>query len=219
MSQARIDIARETGISVPEATALNLMERGSVGEALAGGSALILAILGLIGLLPQSLGAIAFIAAGLALLLGGASVAARIAEVAGAALGRQTVARGMELVALAGTAAIALGILALVGVVPSTLLGIAALVLGVGLLAQSAAVYRLEATLEFRAPSGVRMNQFVRTSSGTDAALGLGVIVLGILALTGPSALTLCLIAALAVGAALIFSGTSVAARIFGIFH
>jgi hypothetical protein len=219
MSQARIDVAREAGISPPEATALNVMERGSVGEALAGGGAVVLAILGLIGLLPQTLGAIAFIAAGLALLLGGASVAARIAEVAGAALGRQTVARGMELVALAGTGAIALGILALVGVVPMTLLAVAALVLGVGLLAQSAAVYRLEATLQFRAPAGVRVDQFVRTSSGTDAVLGLGAIVLGILALAGPSALSLCLVAAVAVGVAVVFSGTSVAARIFGVFH
>ncbi|HZI73004.1 MAG TPA: hypothetical protein VFD73_03095, partial [Gemmatimonadales bacterium] len=70
-------MARDSYVARPQEETVATMEAGSVGEAVAGAAGLVLAILGLLGILPLTLDAIAGIALGVALLLGGAALAAR----------------------------------------------------------------------------------------------------------------------------------------------
>src|SRR5262245_11509555 len=97
--------------------------RGSTLEALGGVAALVLAILALVGFQPLYLTTIATIAVGVALLAHG-GMAVRETE--------STNRIGSEI--LGGAAGVALGILALVGVLPQLLLLAATIVLGVALL-------------------------------------------------------------------------------------
>lgn len=214
------DMAREMGIAHPGPAALHILERGSVGEAIAGGAAVILAILGLIGLLPLTLCAIGIIAVGVAMLLGGAAVVARHREFTGTASGPRVVANSMELVAFGGVAAIVLGILALLRVIPFTLLPIAALLSGATLVVVSSVIGRLDTLIQRQrqVAAGDRTEPVIRGASGFDAIIGLGAVILGILGLSGSEPLTLTLVAALAVGVAVLLSGSSLAARIYRIF-
>ncbi|HKT61544.1 MAG TPA: hypothetical protein VJQ46_15925, partial [Gemmatimonadales bacterium] len=105
-----------------------------------------LAILALIGLLPLTLASIAAIALGCGMLVGGATLSRRFSlglppPVMSRA--RQEVVGALGMQALAGIAAIVLGILALLGVQPLLLLSISVLVLGGALLAGGAGMARL----------------------------------------------------------------------------
>jgi hypothetical protein len=211
-----IEVAREMGIAHPGTEALRDLERGSMGGALAGAGALVLGILGLIGLLPQVLDSIAVIAAGVALLIGGAAIVARYSNLAGLPQSRKVVAGGMEVVAFAGVAGVALGILALLGVAAETLLSIAPIVLGAALIVESSALTRLDAAIS--KVSSKNDIEVVNVASGSDIVVGIGGMVLGILALSGVAPLTLSLIAMLSIGAAITFSGSSLAGRLFALF-
>src|SRR5919108_4582456 len=116
---------------------------GAGAEAVAGGAAVVLAILGLAGLLPMVLASIAVIAAGAAFLFQGAAVTARhrrlTLEAGGGEAGIET---GMSAEIIGGLAGIALGILALLGVEMMALLAVSAIVFGGTLLFGSPAVYR-----------------------------------------------------------------------------
>jgi hypothetical protein len=104
---------------------------GSGVEAVAGGAALVLAILGLAGLLPMVLASIAVIAAGAAFLFQGAAVAARHRRLAlEAGGGEAEIETGMSTEIAGGLAGIALGILALIGIETVALLAISAIVFG-----------------------------------------------------------------------------------------
>jgi hypothetical protein len=211
-----IEVAREMGIAHPETEALRDLERGSMGGALAGAGSLVLGILGLIGLLPQVLDSIAVIAAGVALLIGGAAIVARYSNLAGLPQSRKVGAGGMEVVAFAGVAGVALGILALLGVAAETLLSIAPIALGAALIVESSALTRLDAAIsKVSSKSDIEV---VNVASGSDIVVGIGGMVLGILALSGVDPLTLSLIAMLSIGAAITFSGSSLAGRLFALF-
>ena len=95
-------------------------------EALVGAGAVILAIVGLAGLEAFYMAAIATIAVGAAFLLEGAVLMAKQAEMT---TSEGTPSLSAEL--LGGAVGIVLGILALVGVVPTILLAVALLVYGV----------------------------------------------------------------------------------------
>jgi hypothetical protein len=177
----------------------------------------VLAILGLLGLLPLTFNAIAAIALGAALLLGGAALARRythMVPVAAVSRARQEVAGALGLQAIAGVAAIVLGILALLRIDSLQLLGVTAIVLGAALLAAGGALARLA-----RAARWLRGEaDTAYATGGWEALVGIGAVVLGILALTGHAPLTLTLIAMLSVGAAILAGGTVLAARLFGMF-
>ncbi len=212
---------RPTTAPRPAERALTELEVGSTGEAVAGAAAVILGILGLIGVLPIRLDAVAAIVLGAALLIGGGAVAGRYAGLlpAGrAARARREVGGALGLQALAGVAAIVLGVLALLGVSPLGLLAVAAIVLGAALLASGGAMARLERSMQglrgetVAGPSGTA----VYAAGGWEGIIGAGLVVLGILALAGHSPLTLTLVAMLSAGAALLVGGSTLAARLLG---
>jgi hypothetical protein len=207
-----------------EGAAVREIEGGSTTEALGGAAAIVLAILGLVGILPNVLGSIAIIAVGAALMIAGGAIAAsfnRVVE-ANAAPGvtRHAVVRGMGGEAMAGVAGIVLGILALIGVATPVLMPISAIVLGAGLLMASGAMARLESVMRTENTTGGGVvHDTVYAATGTEVLVGVGAIVLGILGLAHHDPTTLSLIAMLAIGATVLLSGSSLAARFFGLFH
>lgn len=184
-------------------------EAGSLGETVASAGAVILGILGIVGLLPGVLDSVAAIAAGLAILIGSIALGGRVSRLLGErSHAEREVSSGLGLSAMAGVAGIVLGILALLGVSRVALVSIAAITFGAGLLISSAAMVAFERML--RTEHGT---DAVYLASGAEGLVGLAAIVLGILALDGLAPITLSLIAMLGVGAAALMSGTSVASQ------
>jgi hypothetical protein len=189
---------------------------------LAGLGAVVLAILGLIGLLPFTLAAIATIVIGAGLLLQGSAVAGRFNELR---RGLYTEGRaqpeprgGLTIEMLGGIASIALGILVLLGVGSGILLAIAAIVFGGTLLISASVTSRLGELEAWQAGVDPRAREVereaARGAAGSQVLVGIGAVVLGILALVGIGpGLTLILIAILAVGGAMLLSGAMVGTR------
>lgn len=146
------------------------------------GAVATLAIVGLTGKFSETVAAIATIVFGAAIWIeGGAFVASHRAE--GAAERTEEWSEGAGAQFLGGLCGIVLGILALLGVAPITLVSIATLVFG--------------ATLLF--------------SAGNQAFFGLAGLTLGLLAVCGLSSLTLVLVALACLGVSALFSGATTA--------
>jgi hypothetical protein len=189
---------------------------GSFGvAAVAGLAVLIFAILALVNIIPLALTAGAVIAGGVAFLVEGAGVAARAKQmqrhedVETSALGG-----GVSIQLLAGIAGVTLGILALIGINPVLLLGSAAIVFGVALLLGTLATRETASAETARGHGGIEMDQTIQTSNGARVFVGIGSLVLGVLAVIGIGpALVLTQIGLLAVGAILLLSGSAISAR------
>ncbi len=220
----RDTVARDTSVGQPAGRTPAEMEAGSIGEAVGGAAAVVLAILGLLGLLPMTLGAIAMIALGVALLAGGAALSRRYSTgvpTNAVTRARQEIVGALGMQALGGVAAIVLGVLALLRVDPATLLAIGVLVLGGALLAAGGSIARLARSARWLRAEPGRLSDADSWSPATgwwEAEVGIGALVLGILALTGHNPMTLTLVALLCVGAALLVGGTLIAARLFSYF-
>ncbi|MGN6392839.1 MAG: hypothetical protein ACTHM9_11415 [Gemmatimonadales bacterium] len=220
----RDTLTRDPVVPQPGEPRVSVMEAGSLGEAVGGAAALVLAILGLLGLLPMTLAAIAMIALGAGLLAGGAALSRRYVggmPPAVASRARQEIVGALGMQALAGIAAIVLGVLALLRVSPAVLLGIGVLVLGGALLAAGGATALLARSarwLRSEASRYAESDTWYPATGWWEAEVGVGAVVLGILALTGHSPLALTLVALLCVGAALLIGGTLIAARLFSYF-
>jgi hypothetical protein len=216
-------MARDSYVARPQEETIATMEAGSVGEAVAGAAGLVLAILGLLGILPLTLDAIAGIALGVALLLGGAALAARYSRaIPPTALprARHDISGALGLQAIAGIAAVVLGVLALLGVSSLELLGVTVIVLGAALLAVGGGMARLGRSARWLRGDAGRSGEVDSASvaAGWEVLIGVAAVVLGILALTGRAPLMLTLIAMLSVGAALLVTGSLVASRLFSFF-
>jgi hypothetical protein len=216
-------MARDSYVARPQEETVATMEAGSVGEAVAGAAGLVLAILGLLGILPLTLDAIAGIALGVALLLGGAALAARYSRaIPPTALprARHDISGALGLQAIAGIAAVVLGVLALLGLSSLELLAVTVIVLGAALLAVGGGMARLGRSARWLRGDAGRSGEVDSASvaAGWEALIGVAAVVLGILAVTGRSPLMLTLIAMLCVGAALLVTGSLVASRLFSFF-
>jgi hypothetical protein len=193
---------------------------GAGAEAIAGGAAIILAILGLAGLLPMVLASIAVIAAGAAFLFQGAAVAARHRRLAlEAGGGEAEIETGMSAEIIGGLAGIALGILALIGIETVALLAISSIVFGGTLLFGSPAVYRAG-----RAEPGEQVldaiaRQTTIGAAGAQALIGIGAITLGILALVGIASQILLLVAALCIAGAALLSGGALTSKMVSLLY
>jgi hypothetical protein len=202
---------------------------GSIVEGIGGIGALVLSILGLIGFIPVTMASLATIAAGGALLIGGGTLASQYTRIFSGArprLSHSIIGGGMAMESLAGFTGIVLGILSLLGIHSEVILAAAVIVLGCALLLASGAVARLT-TLPIREPFGTveqaREAEHERyiardalyAASGSEALIGAGAIVLGILSLSGIAPMTLILVALLAIGASILLAGSSVAGRMF----
>lgn len=195
---------------------------GTTAEAVAGLAAGTLAILGLAGVLPFYMTTIGVIAAGAALFIEGAAVAGAYAKLSYDTAVPETqqleVGGGFGAQGIGGAAAIVLGILSLVGILPQILVPISVMVLGAALLLGGAA----RPELNF-AQLGVRgatpharylAHQAIIGTSGVLSLVGIGALVLGILALVQGPTLELSMVAILAVGAAELLGGSAMLGRL-----
>lgn len=193
------------------------------GEALAGGAALVLAILGLSGIAPEFMAPIAAICAGAALLMQGIALGAEYAQTFTEPVGGIETAQvggGMATEVLGGVAGITLGIIALVGVVPETLIACAAIVFGGTLLLGTAGTAQLTRLAGPRSahPTAMEMTrQSIMAASGAELLVGVAAITLGILALVGIAVSTLNLVSMLIVGAITMVAGIAISARMFSL--
>ncbi|EDY20881.1 conserved hypothetical protein [Chthoniobacter flavus Ellin428] len=204
---------------------LEFLSGGMGIEAIAGIGTVVLAILGLAGVIPAYMTAIAAIVAGAGLLLGGASIASRLDYLRAHAANEAKfgeLSEGMGGEFLAGLGGVVLGILSLIGIVPATLLPIAAIVLGGGLLVGIGAVGRLNkypTFMEGETHTDYVARQTTSSAAGTQLLVGFASIALGILALVGFSWMTLTLVAFLCVGCATWFTGMSLGGRLQAALH
>lgn len=197
---------------------------GTAVEALLGGAAVVLAILGLVGILEFWMLTLATICAGAALLIEGLSLAGAYAKIQreshnGDRKREAGAGGGLTAQTLGGGAGMVLGILALIGFAPMTLTAAAAIAMGGALLLGGAA--RGEMTLDAlergHTSYGARHSteQAVKGAGAAMALAGIGAGVLGILVLAEVGEpLVLTLVAMLAIGAAALLAGSAMLSRV-----
>ena len=173
---------------------------GSFTEAIGAFGVIVLAIIGLVGLLAHSLAAIATIVVGAAILVEGRALTSGHGQLM-AREGDEGQAlewsRGVTAEFMGGVAGIVLGILALFGTYPETLLGAAVIVFGATFLLTSTAVSQLNWLLGFQMrekAGGEPLRELPAADSGGQVLVGLSAVVLGILAVIGLSPMTLVLV-------------------------
>ena len=197
---------------------------GSSVEAVSGIGAAVLAIIGLANIFPGVMLAIAGIAVGAGLLFEGGAIAAEhknlLARIAPDKLEQINVDMGMSVELTAGLATIVLGILSVLALDPRVLMPSAAIVTGAALILGSGTTTRMNALrLASQDIEGTALHvarEAVNASAMTQVLVGMGAVVLGILALIGVATDVLTLVAFLAIGASLALSGSAIGGRLFG---
>jgi len=201
---------------------------GSLTEAVCGAAAVALAIIALVGVLPGLLASIAVIVLGVALLSQGGAIAAKYNDLMRTSEQDPTVdmaefGGGLSTEFIGGVAGVVLGVLALIGVIPQILLPVAVItlgavtVMGAGVLAGLNRA-RIDIT-RYSTTMQVAARQAVDTAAGMEVMVGIGGIVLGILALIGVMPVTLTLVGILTLGAGLLVAGSAVGARMVAAFR
>ena len=179
------------------AKGLSWVANGSIMEAFGAIATMALAIVGLAGVFSATMAAIGTIIIGAAILMESDSFGAFWTK-----SGNHTREMGpLEAPSaqlIGGLAGIVLGILALLGVASATLLSVAILVYGATFLLSGAVP---------------NQNHWLAHASGGEILVGLGTVVLGLLAVIGVDSLTLVLVALLTLGAAALFSRSAPAIR------
>jgi hypothetical protein len=192
---------------------------GSFFGALGGLAVAVLAIIGLAGVAVSILMPIAIIVVGVALLAEGGAMLAYRSRAMHEGDGphcHTEVCSGLSAEVLAGIAGIVLGVLALIGLSPPTLLAVSIVVFGTGSLLAS--VVACSATC---CETDVA-KEAVLAAVAAKAMIGLAVVILGILALVGlagNTALntqTLTLVALLVLGVAMGLAGFAIGGRLAG---
>ena len=192
----------------------------SISELVGGAAAVILSILGLGHDVPTDMAAGTAIVLGAAFAFGGGLLAVKRERVlprvasSGRAIAQLNGGVGVE--ALAGIAAIVLGVLTLLNVAAAVLMPVSALVLVLGMLFGGGVLARLKsAALAPSADQGTAGTSGSALPFATILLLlvGLGAVVLAILALIGFAPVVLSLVALLALGFASMLTGASVTSR------
>lgn len=194
---------------------------GSLTEALLGAATVVLAILALIGILQVTLTSIAVIALGAAMLFHSGAVAAKFGELSRRMPGRtEGIAEfggGVGVEFISGVAGIALGILSLIGVIPYTLLPISVIALGSAAFLGAGVDAGLDRARIYTSgeeyASQRAAEEATNAAAGTESLMGVGAMILGILALVGVAPATLTIIGVLSLGAGILMSGSMVGAK------
>lgn len=193
----------------------------STTEAIVGAGAAVLAIVGLAGVWPTYMAAIAAIAVGAALLSEGAGAAAQYSELMtrsnGSHYEKAVTGTGMSTQMFGGLAGVTLGVLALLGIAPMTLLSVSVIVFGASVLLGTAAPMEVESMVERRYETEPHpiAQQAVQAAEGGRVLVGIASAVLGILVLTGVGdPMILILSALLTIGAAEFLGGSTLGARL-----
>lgn len=204
---------------------------GSMLAALAAAGATVVAILGLLGAVPGIMLPVGTIVLGAALLFHATAVGMRYQRLLHEAAAHEAaltarpvhfeVRAGTSAESLAGAAGIALGVLSLLGIVPTLLCSVALVVFGAGLLLSGAENSRMRSLgIDHQGVSeatGRLIDAAASFSLGSDALVALGAIILGILALLGFAPQTLVFVGMLCMGSALLLSSSALGGRAMGV--
>ena len=175
--------------------------------------AVVLAILGIVGLFSTDLAAIAVIGLGAILLFQGANVGygELLYEVSPSSkVHAAEVSRGITAEFLAGVSGVVLGVLALLSIVPMTLMAVAVITYGGTLLLTcSESVWLNSLGKEGEIVYQLRHSMGL-AAAGAQALVGLAGLVLGILGLVGIAPMTMILVALLAIGASILLRSSFV---------
>lgn len=185
----------------------------------------ILGILALAKIAPLTLVSIAVIVAGVLLVIDSAAltqqIAAALTAKAGHNLNAAALPNGLNAGVLGGMTGIVLGILAILGVAPQTLIAVAAIVFGAAVLfdfTARAQAHALRMTTSETPEQSAKLAMATASSTNTSALFaGVGLITLGILALAGIAGEVLIAIAFLGLGAYFLLAEASEAGRLLGI--
>lgn len=190
-------------------TILNRIAVGSVTEGVGAIAAIALSIVGLAGVYTAQMAAIATIVVGAVILSEGGFLRSSYRKFYSAASGEwHAMEQGGGVTAefFGGLTGIVLGILAFFRPTSVTLLAVAVLVYGAALLLSAATAPRTYFRTE---TAGQQSSEaLAATDPGGQLLVGLGTIVLGILAVIGLVPATLILVGLLSLGAAALFSGS-----------
>ena len=194
-------------------TTLKRVASGLRMEAIGAIATIVLSTVGLAGLLSATLAAIATSVMGAAILLeGGAMDSAEFTSRTG--VEKRALSRGMSAEFLGGPAGIILGMLAVLGVAPLTLLSVAVTVYGASFLLAPLAMAQANCLSGFRhTQAAAAAGQVAPFSFSSQVVVGLAAVVLGILAIIGLSALTLTLVGLLSLGVGALLSGPTFSFR------
>jgi hypothetical protein len=212
---------------IEKQTSVKIVRGGTVAEGVAGGIGIVLAILGLLYILPQMMLPIATIVLGVAFLLEGGAIASRfsklLSETAKGRFETSELGVGLTTEFIGGIATVILGILALLRIAPSILMPVSAIVFGATLLFGSGVTARLNHLEEpksedYRAFREVA-HEAVTVATGVRILLGLSAVVLGIIALSGISWMILSLVSLLCVAVSDVTNGSALAAKMMGALH
>lgn len=203
---------------------------GGLVDAVGGVATIVLAIIALSGVNQPVLAAIATIVFGAALLIQGGTMLTEYTKLIfppGAVdpTEESVGGGGIPALFLVGAAGIVLGVLALLEIVPHTLMAAAIIAFGGALLLSSNSVWHL-----YRAKQAMHRGGVTQTHSGGEilagemasgsAAIqclaGLAAIVLGILAVTGINPMVLTLVALLVLGATVLLTGSTLSSAVMG---
>lgn len=202
-----------------EKTTTSVVAGGSSIETIGGLTAVIVAIVGFTTQ-PFQMAGIATVAVGIALFAQGISIMARwkdaVRRLEGAKVAKHEIVGGVSTEVFAGIAGMVLGFVALAGVAPLVVLPAALALFGAALLLGGAAQPDLVFLAPERNPRYARVTyDAIQASGGVMVLVGVAAGVLGILGLldVGP-VLTLVLVGQLAIGAALVFAGGALTARL-----
>jgi hypothetical protein len=220
---ARDEEGRVAGPREPERLrSIKVVAGGSITEAVCGAGTVVLAILGLAGVLPGYMASVAAIAFGVALLAQGSAIAARYSQLVRETLPSEWETRtelggGMGAELLAGAAGVVLGVLGLLGLATAVLIPVAVIVFGAALLLGSGATVDLGA---LGVPGGHDLPRFAHAArqvtvaaSGAQMLVGIGAVVLGIVALVGIDPVTVTLVALLVTGASTLVGCVALSGR------
>jgi hypothetical protein len=198
---------------------------GALGETIVAVGVLVLAIIGLASFMPMTMLTIATIALGASFLFEGGAVASRLSELLSETtsghIGIAELGGGLSAEFIAGLGGITLGILSLVNVHPLTLTAVAAIVFGAALIlgvGVKARLSHLTIGQEEHKLAREIARQALMASTGVQLLVGLGAVVLGILALLNFDPLILSLVAVLSVGSMITLSGTAIGTRMLSLF-
>jgi len=204
-----------------------LVMGGSLAEGIVGGATIVLALIGLSGIMPEWMLPIATIAMGAAFVIEGGAISVRfsrlLAETSKDRIDEAELAVGVTSEFLGGAAGIVLGILSLLRLYPMILVPVAVLAYGSVLMLSSGMTVRLNALEVEGSAESARFKKIAHeamtAAAGVEFLLGLSTVILGIIALTGTFASTLSLVALLIVGVSGFVTGAAVTARMVSLFH
>jgi hypothetical protein len=218
IDQESPDQANEAG---KKAKLVSIISAGLTGEAVAGSAAIILAILGLIEVVPFYMLTIAVICTGGAMFLEGSAIASQIRQIDAhlieTAKSDVLLGGGMAFEVLGGITGIVLDILAILGIATDPLVSVAVLVMGSALILGAGATERLargRAHLpSYHYAKAHWIQDSVFGSAGLQVLAGLAAVTLGIIALSGVVPMILDLVALLCISGSIVMAGAAVASK------